>query len=183
MTSNVTLITGGSRSGKSSYAEDLYKDREDVLYIATAIVTDKEMKDRINRHRKRRNKSWETAEAYKDLSQVIALSSCGYILLDCVTVMVTNLMFDLGEDIENMSWEEISALEESIVNEFELIVKEVRCQGKEIVIVTGEVGSGLISEYKFSRVFRDIAGTVNQKLAQLSDQVYLISCGLPLKLK
>lgn len=183
MDSNITLVTGGSRSGKSAYAEDLYKGKEDVLYIATAIVTDDEMKGRIHRHRARRNDSWETAEQYKDLKQLIASTTCSHILLDCVTVMITNLMFDIDEVIEEMSWDDISALEQRIVGEFESMVQEVRCQNKNIVLVTSEVGSGLISEYKFSRVFRDIAGTVNQRLAQLSDQVYLVSCGLPLKLK
>lgn len=183
MPSNIILITGGSRSGKSSYAESLYKDYNQVLYIATAIVTDDEMQERINHHKESRNQQWETVEAYKDLDQVIAKTSCKNILLDCVTVMITNLMFDQDSSVEDLSLKEVEALEERIIQEFTKLLSFVRDMEKNIILVSNEVGYGLVPAYKLGRLFRDIAGRVNQHLALLSDEVYLVSCGLPLKLK
>lgn len=183
MASNITLVTGGSRSGKSSYAEGLYEGNDQVLYIATAIVTDKEMQERIDHHRESRNPNWETAEAYKDLDQVIANTSKKHILLDCVTVMVTNLMFDRASHAEDLEESEIEELERDIINEFKKLIKEVRAQDKRIVLVTNEVGYGLVPEYKLGRMFRDIAGRVNQQIGRLCDEAYLVSCGLPIKLK
>lgn len=183
MDSNIVLITGGSRGGKSSFAESLYKGNDQVLYIATAIVTDDEMQRRIDLHKQSRNQCWETAEGYKDLDQVVASNPKQDILLDCVTVMVTNLMFDRDMHVEDLSYEEIEALEQSIIKEFKKLIAQVRIQGKNLVLVTNEVGYGLVPDYKLGRIFRDIAGRVNQQLALLSDDVYLVSCGLPLKLK
>ncbi len=183
MSSRITLVTGGSRSGKSTYAESLYKGNDDVLYIATAIVTDEEMQKRIEQHKKSRNQSWETAEAYKDLDKVISNTSKTDIILECVTVMVTNLMFDEKIKVEDLTLAEIEGLEKNIANEFKKFLKEVRDREKNLILVTNEVGYGLVPEYKLGRIFRDIAGRINQELARLSDEVYLVSCGLPLKLK
>ncbi|HHX60166.1 MAG TPA: bifunctional adenosylcobinamide kinase/adenosylcobinamide-phosphate guanylyltransferase [Epulopiscium sp.] len=188
MSSNIILITGGSRSGKSSYAEKLYSHTNEVLYIATAIVTDKEMQDRINLHKQSRNQNWETAEQYKGLDQIVANTSKKNILLDCVTVMVTNLMFDQETNEEKVNIQDLSlaaleVLEQNIIKEFRKLTKEVRARDKNIILVTNEVGYGLVPDYKLGRIFRDIAGRVNQQLALLSDEVYLVSCGLPLKLK
>ena len=183
MSSKIILVTGGSRGGKSSYAESLYEGNDEVLYIATAIAVDPEMENRINLHRVSRNQSWETVEAFKDLDQVIAKSSKKDILLDCVTIMVTNLMFDHEANIEDCSLEEIQDLETRIIKEFKHLIRQVREQEKNIILVTNEVGYGLVPEYKLGRIFRDMAGRVNQQIARLSDEVYLVSCGLPLKLK
>ncbi|SFB06261.1 bifunctional adenosylcobinamide kinase/adenosylcobinamide-phosphate guanylyltransferase [Clostridium frigidicarnis] len=181
--SKITLVTGGSRSGKSSFSEKLLKHTDDVLYIATAIVTDKEMEDRIERHRKGRNHKWETLESYEDLHEKISNYTEKYILLDCVTVMTTNIMFSKYTDYENLSQEKIDEVCEYIKLQFRKLIDKVKDEDKEIIMVTNEVGWGLVPEYKLSRIFRDIAGFVNQHIAELSDEVYLVSCGLPLKLK
>lgn len=181
--SKITLVTGGSRSGKSTYAESLLKDFDNVLYIATAIVTDNEMKNRINRHKESRNQEWTTYEGYKDLDKQIEKWRYNHVMLDCVTIMTTNLMFDENRDYDNMSQEEIDNILENIKLQFKKLINKCREKDINLVMVTNEVGWGLVPEYKLSRIFRDIAGWVNQYIASISDEVYLTACGLPMKLK
>lgn len=183
MSSKITLITGGSRSGKSSYAERIYDGDSDVLYIATAIVTDPEMEDRVEMHKKNRDLNWEIVEEFKNLDQVIKNTSKKNILLDSVTLMVMNLIYDKNSHAEDLAFDEVRLLEESIIEEFEKLIAEVRNQGKNIILVTNEVGYGIMPEYRLGRIFSDIAGRLNQRIASLCDAVYFVSCGLPLKLK
>ena len=181
--SSITLVTGGSRSGKSSFGESLLKDTDDVLYIATAIVTDEEMAARIKRHRESRNQNWPTYEGYKDLHKAIENYSEKNIFLDCVTVMTTNLLFDSPIDFDKASQEEIDKVTEYIKKQFTSLLLKAKELDKNLILITNEVGWGLVPEYKLSRIFRDVAGFVNQHIATLCDNVYLVSCGLPLKLK
>jgi adenosylcobinamide kinase / adenosylcobinamide-phosphate guanylyltransferase len=181
--SKITLVTGGSRSGKSSFAEELLKEKDRVLYIATSIITDDEMKERVAIHKSRRNKAWETFEGYKELNKVVKESECRYIMLECVTTMITNLIFDEYSDFDNISKAEIQILEEGISEQFKDLICTCREFDKELVIITNEVGLGLVSEYKLGRIFTDISGRVNQLIGRLSDEAYLIVSGLPLKLK
>jgi adenosylcobinamide kinase/adenosylcobinamide-phosphate guanylyltransferase len=179
----ITLVTGGTRSGKSGFAESLLKDQNNVLYIATSIVTDKEMENRIKRHIERRNQNWTTVEAFKDLNNVAKNHEEKYILLDCVTIMITNLMFELHKDYDNFSIDDTEKLYNEIKKEFDKLLLQVKEENKEIILVTNEVGYGIVPEYKISRVFRDIAGEINSYIASLSDDVYLVACGIPLKIK
>lgn len=181
--SKITLVTGGSRSGKSSFAENLLENTDDVLYIATAIITDEEMRHRIKKHINSRNARWTTYEGYSDLDKAIEKYDMDNIMLDCVTIMTTNLMFKKETDFDNMSMEEADDLLKDIKIQFEKLISKARTTNKNLVMVTNEVGMGLVPESKLSRIFRDISGFVNQYIAGLSDEVYLISCGLPLKLK
>jgi adenosylcobinamide kinase / adenosylcobinamide-phosphate guanylyltransferase len=179
----VILVTGGSRSGKSTFAESILKDKDEVLYIATAVVTDEEMAHRIEMHRKSRNQNWTTYEGYKLLTHALESFKEKYILLDCVTVMVTNLMFDEDRNFDAMTNDELAELEKFIEYELCTLVESVKASDKTIVMVTNEVGMGLVPEYKLGRIFRDIAGRMNQRLGSLSDEVYLVTCGIPLKIK
>lgn len=181
--SKVTVITGGTRSGKSSFGEGLLKEKDKVLYIATAIITDEEMRERVAIHKSRRNEKWQTFEGYKDLHEIIRDSQCECIMLECVTTMITNLMFDKYTDFDSLSKEEIRILEEEITEQFKELIYTCRQADKEILIITNEVGFGLISEYKLGRIFTDIAGRINQLLGRLCDEAYLLVLGLPLKLK
>jgi adenosylcobinamide kinase/adenosylcobinamide-phosphate guanylyltransferase len=181
--SKITLVTGGSRSGKSTFGEALLKEKDRVLYIATSIITDDEMRERIAIHKERRNKNWETFEGYKDLKEAIKQTECKYIMLECVTTMITNLLFDKYLDFDNISKEEVRVLEESISKQIEEVVSACREFDKELVIITNEVGFGLVSEYKLGRIFTDISGRINQLLGRISDEAYLVVSGLPLKLK
>lgn len=179
----IILITGGSRSGKSEYAEDILKEYNKILYIATAIITDEEMQDRIKKHRERRGERYVTYEGYKELDKILGSFEEEYVLLDCVTTMVTNLMFDKNIDFDKISMDEADKLQTDISKEFDKLIKAARKLNKTLVMVTNEVGSGLVPEYRLSRIFRDAAGTINQNIAKLSDEVYLVACGLPIKLK
>lgn len=180
---SITLVTGGARSGKSSFAEGLLKDYDDVLYIATAIALDKEMEERIARHKESRNQKWRTHEGFKNLWEVVRDSKEEYMFLDCVTIMTTNLLFEEERDWDNLGREEIEKLTEDIKVQFTKLIECSRKNNKTLVMVTNEVGWGLVPEYKLSRIFRDIAGFVNQHIATLCDEVYLVACGLPVKLK
>lgn len=179
----VILVTGGSRSGKSDFAEELLKEEDNVLYIATAIATDKEMEARIDRHKAKRNCNWSTYEGYKNLADVVKNFDGKDILLDCVTVMVTNLMFEEERDFDKMAQGEIDEIEKHIEREFNVLIEAIKNLNKNMVMVTNEVGSGLVPEYKLGRIFRDIAGRINQNLGRISDEVYLVTCGIPLKVK
>lgn len=179
----ITLVTGGSRSGKSTFAESLFKDTDDVLYIATAIITDEEMRDRINKHINSRNNKWTTYEGFKDLEKVIKDTKHKNVLLDCVTIMVTNLMFEKNMDFDNITMKEADELQNKIKLQFTNLIEAAREEKKNLVMVTNEVGSGLVPEYKLGRIYRDIAGFTNQHIAKLCDEVYFTACGLPLKLK
>lgn len=181
--SKIILVTGGSRSGKSSFGEKLLKEENNVLYIATSIITDDEMRERVAVHKKSRNQNWETFEGYKNLGEVIKESKCGHIMLECVTTMITNLMFDKYTEFENLSKADIQILEKDISSQFNDIITSCREFDKEIVIITNEVGFGLVSEYKLGRIFTDISGRINQLIARLSDEAYLVVSGLPIKLK
>lgn len=179
----IILVTGGSRSGKSTFAEKLLEDKDDVLYIATAIVTDKEMEKRIKNHKERRNPKWGTHEGYKELDKVLKENPQKYIMLECVGTMVTNLMFDKNYDFDTMTQQEITELNESIKCEVEKMILAAKENNKELIIVTNEVGWSLVPEYRLGRIFSDILGHLNQLIAVLSDETYLVACGLPLKLK
>ncbi|WP_432401710.1 bifunctional adenosylcobinamide kinase/adenosylcobinamide-phosphate guanylyltransferase [Wukongibacter sp. M2B1] len=185
--SRIVLVTGGARSGKSSFAEKLVTDLgEKIGYIATAIPFDEGMKDRIKKHRQSRPNEWTTYEIYKDIYKSISEISEKHdaILLDCITILVTNLMFENNE----INWEEISRnrideIEEDIKEQMQLLIKEVRFTKMKCVLVTNELGMGIVPENRLSRIFRDIAGRINQFVAENADEVYFAVSGIPMKIK
>jgi adenosylcobinamide kinase/adenosylcobinamide-phosphate guanylyltransferase len=183
----IVLITGGARSGKSTYAEEVAKKANSgVLYIATSIPFDDEMKDRVKKHKERRPDTWHTFEGYKNLKQVFYNNEMEFdtILLDCVTIMVTNLMFDrAGDNFDELDNEDIDSMENEILYEVSDFLKEVEKNSKTVILVTNEIGCGIVPEYKMSRVFRDIAGRVNQYIATRADEVHMVVCGIPIKIK
>jgi len=181
------LVTGGARSGKSSFAEKLMKDLNGpVLYLATAKIFDEEMQLRVEKHRKSRPAEWDTIEAYRDLGKIISDQGSSYqgILIDCITIMVTNLLFDMPEiQQEDFSRKSIEKAEGIIMEEAASLAAGIASSNATVVMVTNELGSGIVPEYPIARVFRDIAGRVNQYLAARSDEAYLVVCGLPMRLK
>ncbi|MBU3113471.1 bifunctional adenosylcobinamide kinase/adenosylcobinamide-phosphate guanylyltransferase [Clostridium lacusfryxellense] len=183
----IVLITGGARSGKSTYAEKLATEAKGrVLYIATSIPFDDEMKDRVKKHKERRPDTWKTFEGYKDLKQVFYNHEIQFdaILLDCITIMVTNLMFENSfENFDDLGDKEIDKMEEGILQEISDFLGEAEKSSKEIIIVTNELGSGIVPENKMARVFRDIAGRVNQYIASRAQEVYMVVCGIQIKIK
>lgn len=186
MMGKITLVTGGARSGKSNYAEKLALSREgNVLYIATSIPFDQEMEDRIKKHKERRPANWYTYEGYKDLWKVYERDlAVNTILLDCVTIMITNLMFDLTEEnIEELKNDEIDSIEKRIIDQIKGFLDTARSNEPELILVTNEVGYGIVPENKLARIFRDMAGRINQYIASRADEVYLVVCGIPMKVK
>ena len=181
--SKITLVTGGARSGKSSFAEKLLEASDDVLYIATAVRTDDEMAQRIAHHIRTRNQKWTTHEGFRDLDAAVSEHKKPYILLDCVTNMISNLIYYNPQDPEQLSRAETQALYETIRTEFEKLLDRVIIEDRNLILVSNEVGMGLTSEYKLGRLFVDYAGFINQYLAARADQVYFMVSGLPLTVK
>jgi adenosylcobinamide kinase/adenosylcobinamide-phosphate guanylyltransferase len=165
-----TLVLGGARSGKRAYAEGLAGTHKgEKLYIATAESIDAEMTGRIKHHQVRRGSSWQTIEAPLDLVSVLRASDAAdrFILIDCVTVWINNLMFR-----QRATEAEIAALCSAISS----------VRGR-VVVVSNEVGSGIVPDNALARAFRDEAGRANQALAAAADEVVLVVAGLPLTLK
>ncbi|GIW48651.1 MAG: adenosylcobinamide kinase/adenosylcobinamide phosphate guanyltransferase [Caloramator sp.] len=177
----ITLVTGGVRSGKSSYAEEILSGNDDVVYIATSLAEDEEMKERVRLHRLRRPKEWRTFEGYKCLKEAIGEEK-NY-LLDCVTNLVSNIMFEMTYQLDDIDEETKLLVEENVLKELKNLIQAVRNIGGNLVLVTNEVGYSIVPENKIARAFRDIQGRVNVRLGSLCDEVFLVVCGIPVKIK
>lgn len=175
---NTTLITGGASSGKSRFAEELaVRHGSPLTYLATAQAEDEEMNERIIRHRARRGDSWRTVEEQLAVPQTLARldGSCRVILLDCVTLWLTNLL--LSRESEEIN------LTEMILGDVRRLTATLRGMETPVILVTNEVGMGIVPEYPLGRLFRDLAGQTNQILATTCDEVYTVISGIPLQLK
>jgi adenosylcobinamide kinase/adenosylcobinamide-phosphate guanylyltransferase len=179
------MVTGGASSGKSEFAEKMALEYGggSVLYIATSIPIDDEMKERIRRHRERRSEKWGIVEAFKGLKNVIISSKKKVILLDCLTVMITNFIMEKDLTGDNLLVDEINDLEGKISDEVDGIIEGALKHAGDTIIVTNEIGMGLVPEYKLGRIFRDIAGRMNMKIAEAAEVVYLTVSGIPIKIK
>jgi adenosyl cobinamide kinase/adenosyl cobinamide phosphate guanylyltransferase len=165
----ITLVLGGARSGKSRYAEGVVADLRapQAVYIATAEAGDAEMRARIAEHRARRGAGWITIEAPLDLAGALDEAGGRPALIDCLTLWVSNLMQgsrDVGAEGERLT----GALAQARA---------------PVVLVSNEVGLGIVPENALARAFRDHAGRLNQRIAQAADRVVFIAAGLPLILK
>jgi adenosylcobinamide kinase/adenosylcobinamide-phosphate guanylyltransferase len=184
--SKLILVTGGARSGKSTYAEQTAKEYgENVLYIATSKPIDDEMKQRIAKHRAQRPAVWETLEAYRDLDKTLAniIHKKDAVLLDCITIMITNLMLDECYDWDCLSRDQVQKIEQQIQIEIEKLISISRSSEAPFILVTNEVGMGVVPPSAIGRDFRDIAGRMNQILARAADEVYFCVSGIPMKVK
>ncbi len=182
----ITLIIGGARSGKSSFAEKYCLGKSSKpAYVATAQVYDSEMEERVRKHKERRKNSWQDYEEPYQVSNLLEdlYKEHSLILMDCLTVYITNLMLkDYDEDLISDQEAFMEAKEKEISKEIEKILKNLP-QDKELVIVSNEVGFGIVPDNFLSRAFRDISGRMNQLIAQEADQVIMVCAGLPIKLK
>ena len=179
------LITGGARSGKSRLAEQFAAQQGDnVLYIATSIVTDDEMAERIAIHQQTRPAQWVTHEGYTRLGDVVRHqgADCDAIMLECITTLITNLMFDKTGDIP-AEMMDFTAIEQRIMAEIEDLIAACLASPCPVYIVTNEVGFGIVPDNLLARRFRDIAGRVNQRLAAKAKEMYLVVSGIELKMK
>jgi adenosylcobinamide kinase/adenosylcobinamide-phosphate guanylyltransferase len=166
----IIFITGGARSGKSSFAlESAAKHEGKRAYVATAQALDSEMKERIERHRKERGSEWDTFEEPMDLAKALPPLGSVYdvIIIDCLTIWLSNLMLsevEVGREVEGL----ITALREVNTNVF---------------VVSNEVGMGIVPDNETARRFRDMAGSLNQKVADAADEAYLVVSGIPVRIK
>ncbi|MCC0634375.1 bifunctional adenosylcobinamide kinase/adenosylcobinamide-phosphate guanylyltransferase [Clostridioides sp. ZZV14-6154] len=184
--SQIILVTGGARSGKSNFAEKLCLDRNNnTAYIATSIPFDDEMKDRVRKHQESRPKSWKTYEIYEDIYSIIKniYEEHETVILDCVTLLVNNLMFSHNLNIEESTQEEINKLEEYIKEQISKLIKEIEKTNLYFVFVTNELGMGIVPGNKLSRIYTDIVGRINQYIASKSNEVYFVVSGIPMKIK
>jgi adenosylcobinamide kinase / adenosylcobinamide-phosphate guanylyltransferase len=170
----VILILGGVRSGKSRYAQQLAQLADRVTFVATAERRDDaEMLRKIDRHRAERPSHWRTIEEPLDLANVVksAGTDCDVLLIDCLTLFASNLLEAHGENL---------ALSQSKIDDLCAALQSASCT---VILVSNEVGSGVVPPYVLGRRFRDLVGEVNQRIAAVADSVLLMVAGLPLALK
>jgi len=184
LVNNLTLITGGARSGKSAFAEKLaLAQAGKVTYIATMeeVATDAESAQRIARHRQRRSQYWRTVEVpfdiHKDLARIIEGSEV--CLIDCLSLYVSNLLLRDGEAVS-----QIKDLEESISSSATQLLQAINeLEATQFIVVTNEVGWGIVPENGLARAYRDLLGLTNQQFAACAQAVWLCCAGLPVRLK
>ena len=166
----LTFITGGQRSGKSSFAQKLAEDlSENPIYLATARKWDKDFERRIERHQNDRGNHWQTIEEEKELGELKLDGKT--VVLDCITLWLTNIFHDNKYDVE-ASLEYAKKQWQQLTN-----------QNLKLIIVSNELGMGVHPEHEAARKFADLQGWMNQFIAKSSDEVYLMVSGLPLKVK
>ena len=177
------LIIGGARSGKSGFAQELaLKLGEPVLFVATATAGDEEMAERIAQHRKARPATWSTLEATTGIGDKICgqLGQAEVVIVDCITLLVNNIFSRYDQQGEQIN---ASQVEEEITAEIEELIKSVKRIDALFIIVTNELGTGLVPPSKVARLYRDLLGKANQKLAEVSEEVYLLVAGIPVRIK
>ncbi|MCJ7749017.1 MAG: bifunctional adenosylcobinamide kinase/adenosylcobinamide-phosphate guanylyltransferase [Desulfobacterales bacterium] len=167
------LITGGCRSGKSRYALD-YANRHfsKKLYLATCEVLDQEMAQRVENHKKMRGPEWQTVEEPIEIVDIIGQYEDGVevILLDCITLWLSNLLIKGDTDLK-------------IIDEINRFVEMIKQTSTSLIMVSNEVGMGIVPADPLSRRFRDLSGTANQRIAEVADTLILMVSGLPIFLK
>lgn len=166
----ITLVTGGSRSGKSSYAQRMALERSsNPVYLATSRVWDEEHRRRIERHKADRGPQWTTVEEDRALSRHDFTGQT--VVVDCVTLWCTNFFYDFDSDVDRTL--------ETVCSEFDRLVE----QEADLIFVTNEIGSGGVSPDLLQRLFCDLQGWVNQYIARTADEVWWMVSGIPVKIK
>ncbi|MBC7323948.1 MAG: bifunctional adenosylcobinamide kinase/adenosylcobinamide-phosphate guanylyltransferase [Moorella sp. (in: Bacteria)] len=179
------MVTGGASSGKSRLAEELAAEGGGkVVYIATATVEDAEMVARVEAHRRRRPAQWRTVEAPLEVAAAVAREGrlAGTILVDSLGMWLSNLLRQEAGD-EKDGYEKKAASLDAVMVKVRDLAAVARQVPARVIIVTEEVGQGLVPAYPLGRLFRDLLGLANQEIARQADQVYLVVAGLPLVLK
>lgn len=182
----ITFITGGARSGKSTFAEKLARERgRKVVYLATAQALDDEMRHRIEIHQRRRPEHWTTVEepkyvskALEDIAKTGLYTEEDVVLLDCMALLVNNWL--PLEDVENFSWDDLRL---QLLEEVNSLVEKAKSMDPQVIVVTNEVGLGLVPEYPLGRLYRDLLGEANQLVARGAEEAYLLVSGIPMRLK
>jgi len=169
---HVTLVTGGTRSGKSTHALELALSFPKRVFVATAIAFDQEMQERIAKHREERGQTFQTIEEPINLAEALQTvpANTDVVLIDCLTIWASNLLFRCGEDKD---WfPQIDNLLDAL--------SDPPCH---VILVTNEVGMGIVPESALGRRFRDLAGSINQKVARIATHVVFMVSGIPMTIK
>lgn len=175
MTRKIILITGGQRSGKSSYAEQLALSLSpNPVYLATAHIWDEEFRDRVRRHQERRGAQWTNIEEERLLSSHDVTGRV--VLIDCVTLWLTNFFFDASTSGHEP---DVDAVLATVKDEFDRFT----AQDATFIFVSNEIGSGGVSENALQRKFTDLEGWMNQYIARQAEEVVLMVSGIPVKIK
>ncbi len=190
---DIILITGGARSGKSACAENLARSLETtpgtgILYVATCIAEDEEMRDRVKRHQASRPAGWPTLEAPEHVGERLLERASGMpdlrgVLLDCITLLVSQCMVRNLTDWDHIPPEEADKVDLAVRAEVDALVEAAAHLGCPLILVTNETGMGLVPDYASGRLFRDAAGRANQLLAAKAAEVILCVSGIPVRIK
>ena len=170
--SKLIFVTGGARSGKSNYALSIAKKHKRVAFIATCQPLDQEMAKRIKLHRQSRPENWQTFEEPQKVALMLNKMDGNFdcVLIDCFTLLVSNLLL-------------AKFTESKIFGEIQSILTNIKKKKATTIIVSNEVGLGLVPNTRLGRDFRDIAGKVNQLVAEKANEVFFTVSGIPLKIK
>ena len=184
MNKKCILLIGGARSGKSHFAQELaLKLDKPVLFVATAEASDEEMRHRIEEHQKTRPATWSTLEVNTHIGSRIEqeIGRAQVVIIDCITLLVNNVFGQYS----HQSGEQIDAplIEQKLTSEISELVECIDHTAASFIIVTNEVGTGLVPANRVGRLYRDLLGKANQILAQRADEIYLMVAGLPLTIK
>jgi adenosylcobinamide kinase/adenosylcobinamide-phosphate guanylyltransferase len=178
--SKITLLLGGARSGKSSYAQGLAESSgKSVTFLATAQALDDEMSARIKKHKAERPANWQTLEIPQDIASHVGQIKSDVVILDCMTLLATNLLMQFVKD--DLVDETLFA--EAIHKEVNHLLAAIRAEKKDWIIISNEIGLGLVPPYQMGRVYRDLLGWANQRLAHEADQVVFMVAGIPMVVK
>ena len=171
----IHFVTGGARSGKSRHAEELARSLggDDVTYLATAEALDSEMAERISKHRSRRPSAWQTLECARHVAAALNHIHTHVVLLDCLTLLACNVF---ASDDHDAGARDLAA-------EIDALLAVAAARPGDLIIVSNEIGSGIVPDHALSRAFRDALGTANQQVARAADSVTLLVSGVPLVLK
>ena len=191
------FVTGGAKSGKSKFAEEmllkLNNGKQKNIYLATSLIFDEEMKEKIRLHEKRRKNDWFTVETYKNFENELNNffenndKTKNNMLVDCLTNMITNIIFEN----KNIDWDNfekkmyiqtLEKLNKNVENSVNKLLN-VTTEFENVIIVSNELGMGLVPSYPLGRYFREIAGKMNQIVAEKADEVYFVVSGIPMKIK
>ena len=191
------FVTGGAKSGKSKFAEEmllkLNNGKQKNIYLATSLIFDEEMKEKIRLHKKRRKNDWFTVETYKNFENELNNffenndKTKNNMLVDCLTNMITNIIFEN----KNIDWDNfekkmyiqtLEKLNKNVENSVNKLLN-VTNEFKNVIIVSNELGMGLVPSYPLGRYFREIAGKMNQIVTEKADEVYFVVSGISMKIK
>ena len=180
----IILLLGGARSGKSTYAQELAKKMSPkVLFVATADAGDEDMRRRIGNHKLKRPPGWRTLEATAGIGKAVEkeIKDAEVVVIDCITLLIGNLFGYFDE--KSFDTIEDSLIEKEINREVDDLLKYLRQAQASFIIVTNEVGLGIVPDNRMGRLYRDFLGSVNRQLAREADEVYLMTAGIPLRVK